>query len=64
MVKIGDLSLSAVIDSFEIYIIESLIKKFETNFIMSKALFGAALITKKNKLNTIIIIKGSTRSRA
>ena len=35
-------------------------KKFETNFIMSKVLFGVA---KKTKKNTIIIIKGNPASR-
>ena len=42
MVEIVDLALKALIDSFAIYTINSLIEKknFETNFIMSKALFG------------------------
>ena len=63
MVEIVDLALWAVIDSFEICTINSLIKKkFETNFIMSKALFGVAK-PKANGENTIIIIEGSSESR-
>ena len=57
LVEIFDLPLGAVIDSFQIYIINSWIKKkSETNFIMSDAL-------STNKKNSIIIIKGSTGSR-
>ena len=49
MFQILDLALSAVIDSFEIYTISSLMKKkFETNFIMSKVSFGIAQ-PKQNK---------------
>ena len=42
MVEIVDLALRAAIDSFEIDTVNSLNKKkkFETNFVMSKALFG------------------------
>ena len=62
MVEIFDLALRAVIDSFEIYTINSLIKKnCETSFIMPKALFEAEL-PKQNK-NTIIIMKESSGSR-
>ena len=44
MAEIVILALRAVIDLFEIYIINSLIqnKNLENNFIMSKALFGVA----------------------
>ena len=42
MVENVDLALRAAIDSFEIDTVNSLNKKkkFETNFVMSKALFG------------------------
>ena len=51
-------------NSLEIYAINSLInkKKFDTNFIMSKVLFGVSQLKKKTK-NTIINIKESSRSR-
>ena len=50
-------------DSFEIVIINSLIKrKFEPNFIIFKALFGVAE-TKQNKNTIIIIIEEIFRSR-
>ena len=59
MIKMIDLALRALIDFFEIDTINYLIKKnFDTNFIMSKALFGVAK-PKQNK-NTILIIERST----
>ena len=49
MAEIVDLALRVVIDSFEIYTINYMIKeKFETNFIMFKTLFkGSTTKTKK-----------------
>ena len=61
MVKIVELALRAAMDSFEIYTINSLIKKNETYFIMYKVSFGVA--QPKQYKNTIIIIKGSAGSR-
>ena len=44
MIEIVDLALTAAIGSFEIYTINSSVKKkIETNFIMSKAIFGAGM---------------------
>ena len=61
IVEIADLALRTVIDSFEIYTINSLTKiKFETNFIMSHALFGVAHSKQNEKNTVIIIIKGSS----
>ena len=44
MVKISDLTLRAIVDSFTIYTTNFLIakKKFTTNFIISKTLFRIA----------------------
>ena len=57
IVEIVDLVLRAVIDCFEIYTINSLIKKkIETKFIMSKDLFRVAQ-PEQNKKNTINIIE-------
>ena len=62
MVEIVDFAVRTVIDSFEIYTINSLIKKnFDTNFITSKALFILGSTSKTKK--TIIIIKWSSSSR-
>ena len=59
MVEIFDLALTAVIDSFEIYTINSLTKKknSETHFIMSKALFAKA---QQKLYKVILLLRGST----
>ena len=58
MIEIVHLALKAVIDSFEIYTINSLKKIFESNFITSKALFGVTQ-PKQNK-KYYYIITGSS----
>ena len=63
MVKIVDLALRAVINSFEIYTINSLTeKKIETSCITSKVLFALAQLKCKNTIIIIIIKKASSRS--
>ena len=58
LVEIVDLALRTVIDSFEIHTINSVIKKkFKTNFIMPKALFGVAQPKKKQKILLILLKK-------
>ena len=50
MVRIVDLAQRAVIDSSEIYTINFLIEKNETNFIMFKASFGVAQLKQNKKI--------------
>ena len=52
MVEIFDLAMRAIVDTFEIYTINSLKKKFETNLIMSKALFG---VTRRKKIPLLLL---------
>ena len=68
IVQIVDLALRAIINYFQINIINSLIKKIKTNFIMSKLYLGYHNQNETKNIIIIIfvvvvvIIKGSTGS--
>ena len=56
MVEIVDLAWRAVIDTLEIYTINSLIKqKFKTKFIMSKASFRVAQPKENEKVLSLLL---------